>query len=258
MTFNLGTQIPTETVASWVHDAAAVTVLTGAGISTDSGIPDFRGPQGVWTRDPAAQQLFTFQNYVADPEVRRLAWQNRRDHPAWSATPNAGHRALVALERAGRLRALVTQNIDELHQRAGTSPEKVLELHGTIFETQCLSCGHRSPMQTELQRVAAGDPDPACVHCGGIQKSATISFGQSLDPAVLAAARDAARSCDVFLVVGSSLTVHPAAGLCAEAQAAGAVLVIVNAEPTPYDSGADAVVRQPIGEVLPLLVSGLQ
>jgi NAD-dependent deacetylase len=245
-------------VASWLHDAGAITVLTGAGISTDSGIPDFRGPQGVWTRNPAAQQLFTFQNYVADPDVRRLAWQNRRDHPAWSARPNAGHDALVALERSGRLRAVVTQNIDELHQRAGTSPQKVIELHGTMFATQCLTCGHRSTMQRELQRVADGDPDPACVECGGIQKSATISFGQSLDPGVLAAARDAARSCEVFLAVGSSLTVYPAAGLCDEARAAGALFVVVNAEPTPYDFLADAILRQPIGEILPLLVDDSQ
>jgi NAD-dependent deacetylase len=252
------TQTPLATVAEWVRDARAVTVLTGAGISTDSGIPDFRGPQGVWTRNPAAQQMFTLQNYVADPQVRRLAWQNRRDHPAWSATPNAGHAALVTLERSGRLRAVVTQNIDELHQRAGTSPELVIEVHGTMFATQCLSCGHRSTMQGELLRVAAGDPDPACIECGGIQKSATISFGQSLDPAVLTAARDAARSCDVFLAVGSSLTVYPAAGLCDEAQAAGAQLVIVNAERTPYDSMADAVLRQPIGEVLPRLVDDVR
>jgi NAD-dependent deacetylase len=258
MTSELHTHGSVATVASWLRDARAVTVLTGAGISTDSGIPDFRGPQGVWTRNPAAQQMFTFQNYVADAEVRRLAWQNRRDHPAWSAIPNAGHDALVTLERSGRLRAVVTQNIDELHQRAGTSPELVIELHGTMFATQCLSCGHRSTMQGELRRVAGGDPDPACIECGGIQKSATISFGQSLDPAVLGAARDAARSCDVFLAVGSSLSVYPAAGLCDEARAAGARLVVVNAEPTPYDSVADAVLRQPIGDVLPVLVDDLR
>jgi NAD-dependent deacetylase len=258
MTSELRTTTSAATVASWLRDARTVTVLTGAGISTDSGIPDFRGPQGVWTRNPAAQQMFTLRNYIADPGVRRLAWQNRRDHPAWSATPNAGHTALVTLERSGRLRAVVTQNIDELHQRAGTSPELVIEVHGTMFATQCLSCGHRSSMEGELQRVADGDPDPACVECGGIQKSATISFGQSLDPAVLAAARVAARSCDVFLAIGSSLTVYPAAGLCDEAQAAGAQLVVVNAEPTPYDAMADAVLRQPIGVVLPLLVEDLR
>lgn len=258
MTSGVRIHVPPATVASWLRAAGAVTVLTGAGISTDSGIPDFRGPQGVWTRNPGAQQMFTFQNYVADPQVRRLAWQNRRDHPAWSATPNAGHAALVTLERSGRLRALITQNIDELHQRAGTSPDKVIEVHGTMFATQCLSCGHRSRMVDELRRVEAGESDPACAVCGGIQKSATISFGQSLDPAVLAAARDAARSCDVFLAVGSSLTVHPAAGLCGEARSGGALLVVVNAEPTPYDAVADAVLRQPIGEVLPLLVDDLR
>ncbi|CAN5259736.1 NAD-dependent protein deacetylase [soil metagenome] len=234
---------------------ATITVLTGAGISTDSGIPDFRGPNGVWTRDPAAQKMFTLQAYLADAELRRRAWQNRADHPAWAAQPNSAHHALAALERTGRLRALITQNIDGLHQRAGSSPEKVLELHGTLYGVQCLGCDDRTTMASALERVAAGEPDPECLRCGGILKSATVSFGQQLDPAVLLAARDAALDCTRFLVIGSSLTVQPAAGLARVAVEGGARLVIVNAEPTPYDELADLVVREPIGTALPQLLA---
>ncbi|MGH3391577.1 MAG: SIR2 family NAD-dependent protein deacylase [Actinomadura sp.] len=243
-----------QTLGEWLPEVAAITVLTGAGISTDSGIPDFRGPQGVWTRDPAAAALSSIDVYVSDPAVRRRAWQARRTHSAWHAEPNAGHAALVALERAGRLRAIVTQNIDGLHQRAGSSPERVIEIHGTMREAECLSCGLRTPMPQVLDRVAAGEEDPACLECGGMQKSATISFGQSLRPEVLDAAVRAARSCELFLAVGSSLTVQPAAGLCLEAAENGARLVIVNAQPTPYDRIADAVLRTPIGDILPRLV----
>ncbi|WP_219462054.1 SIR2 family NAD-dependent protein deacylase [Nonomuraea rhizosphaerae] len=231
-----------------------VTVLTGAGISTDSGIPDFRGPRGVWTRDPAAQALFTLDNYLADPDVRRRSWRARRDHAAWDAEPNAAHLALVELERSGLLRAIVTQNVDELHQRAGSSPEKVIELHGTMFRVECLTCDGITPMREALDRLAAGEDDPPCARCGGLQKAGTISFGQALRPEVLGAALDAARSCEVFLAVGSSLTVQPAASLCAEALDAGARLVIVNAQPTPYDPYADQVIDDPIGQALPTLV----
>jgi NAD-dependent deacetylase len=246
-----------RTVPDWLPAARMVTVLTGAGISTDSGIPDFRGPNGVWTRDPAAARLFSLDSYVADPEVRRRAWRNRRDHPAWTAEPNAGHRALVDLERAGRLRAIVTQNIDGLHQRAGSDPGLVLEIHGTLWEVQCLSCGDRTPMRATLDRVESGEADPACLRCGGVLKSATISFGQALDPGVLRACVAAARDCDLLLAVGSSLTVHPAAGLVDVAAGAGARVMIVNAEPTPYDRVADAVIREPIAAALPALVAAL-
>jgi NAD-dependent protein deacetylase/lipoamidase len=243
-----------EAAGRWLPAAASITVLTGAGISTESGIPDFRGPQGVWTKNPGAQALSTIDTYLADPEVRRRAWQARLDHPAWSARPNAGHRALVELERAGRLRALVTQNIDGLHQAAGSNPDLVIEIHGTIRQVGCLSCGDRTPMAEVLKRVAAGEDDPPCRRCGGILKSATISFGQALEPAVLNAAISAAQACDVLLAVGTSLSVHPAAGLCDFALGSGARLVIINAEPTPYDEVAHAVLREPIGEVLPRLV----
>jgi len=231
-----------------------VTVLSGAGISTDSGIPDFRGPQGVWTKDPRAERLATLQHYLEDPEVRRAAWRNRVESTTWLAEPNAGHLALVRLQQHGRLRAIVTQNVDELHQRAGSDPARVIEVHGTMRRAMCWSCGERSPMEQVLERLRAGEDDPACTRCGGILKSDTISFGQALDPAVLAAAASAARGCDLLLAVGTSLSVHPAAGLVPLAKAAGARLVILNAEPTPYDRLADAVLRGSISELLPVLV----
>lgn len=244
-----------ERIGGWLRAAEKVTVLSGAGISTDSGIPDFRGPQGVWTKDPSAEALSTLQNYVADPDVRKRAWRSRQEHPAWEARPNAAHKALVDLERSGKLRAIVTQNIDELHQRAGSRPDLVIEVHGTMRRVTCLSCGESAPMERALERVAAGEEDPACRSCGGILKSATISFGQALDPGVFDAAVAAAADCDVFIAVGTSLGVYPVAGLCDIAVDRGARLVIVNAEPTPYDGQADAVVRDPIGEVLPAIVA---
>ena len=237
----------------WLDASSRIVALTGAGISTESGIPDFRGPQGVWTRNPKAERLSNIHAYMSDPEVRRLAWQSRLDHPAWRATPNAGHRALVDLERRGTLHALVTQNIDGLHQQAGHSPDKVIEVHGTMRDVRCMNCGWRGPMEPVLERVRAGEDDPPCERCGGILKSATISFGQSLEPDVIDRAMRAAEHADLLLAVGTSLQVYPIAGAVPLAKAAGARLVIVNAEPTPFDELADAVLRQPIGEILPAL-----
>ena len=231
-----------------------VTVLTGAGISTDSGIPDFRGPQGVWTRNPAAEKTSTLSHYLEDPDVRRQAWAIRLTSPAWDARPNRGHEALAELERQERLVSLVTQNIDELHQLAGNSQEKVVELHGSMRRVVCWDCGVEGPMLPALERVRAGEPDPACTECGGILKSATISFGQNLDPDVLEQADCAARTCDTFLAVGSSLVVYPAAGLVPLAKRAGSALVIVNAEETPYDDIADVVLRGSISDVLPQII----
>jgi NAD-dependent deacetylase len=236
--------------------ARRVCVLTGAGISTDSGIPDHRGPSGLWTKDPDAEKLVTLSWYLADPEVRRRSWLLRRDLQAAAARPNAGHAALVELERQGRLRALLTQNVDGLHQAAGSSPGLVLELHGTVHAVDCTGCGDRTPMAAALSRVAAGDPDPACRRCGGVLKSATVYFGQALDPGVVDEAAAAAADCDVLLAVGTSLAVHPAAGLVDVAAAHGARVVIVNAEPTPYDGIADLVVRTPISQSLPRLLTG--
>jgi len=242
-------------VAGWIAGSARVTALTGAGISTESGIPDFRGPQGVWTRDPEAAKLVTLDAYVSDPDVRRRAWLSRRDHPAWTARPNAGHEALRRLDQTGRMPALVTQNIDGLHQKAGHDAARVIEVHGTIFEVECLGCADRTTMREALDRVAAGEDDPACLRCGGILKSATISFGQALNPATLQRAANAVAASDLFLAVGTSLQVYPVAGLVDIAARAGARIVIVNAEPTPYDEVADAVIREPIGEALPAMIT---
>ncbi len=242
-----------DTVRQWIDASRRIVVLTGAGISTDSGIPDFRGPQGVWTRNPGAERLATLEHYLGDPEVRKAAWRGRLDHPAWNARPNAGHLALVHLERRGLLHALITQNIDELHQSAGNTPERVIELHGTMRRVVCWSCKRRGPMQTVLERVRSGEPDPRCERCGGILKSDTISFGQALEPEVLQRASRAAREADLLLAIGTSLQVYPAAGIVPLAREAGARVVISNAQPTPFDETADAVIRTPIGQALPRL-----
>jgi NAD-dependent deacetylase len=242
-----------DLVRRWVDASARIVALTGAGISTESGIPDFRGPQGVWTKNPKAERLSNIHSYMSDPEVRKLAWQGRLAHPAWHAEPNAGHRALVELERRGKLHALVTQNIDGLHQRAGHSPDKVIEVHGTVHDVVCMRCGWRGPMQPVLERVRAGEDDPLCERCSGILKSATISFGQPLVPHVIERAMQAATEADVLLAVGTSLQVYPVAAAVPAAKAAGARVVIVNAEPTPFDDMADVVLPGPIGEVLPAM-----
>jgi len=243
-----------DSARAWIGAAQRIVALTGAGISTDSGIPDFRGPQGVWTKNPKAEKLSDIRYYMSDPEVRRLSWQSRLEHSAWRAQPNAGHRALAGLERRGRLHALITQNIDELHQLAGSSAEKVIEVHGTMRKVVCMSCGERAPMEKALARVRAGEADPPCRSCGGILKSATISFGQQLVPEVIDRAMQAAAEADLFLSVGTSLLNYQIAGAVQIAKRAGARLVIVNAEPTPFDELADAVFNESISEVLPQLL----
>lgn len=167
-----------DRVIDRLRAARRVVALTGAGISTGSGIPDFRGPQGVWTKDPAAERLSSLQSYMADTEVRRTAWQLRLTHPAWTATPNAGHRSLAELEQKGKLNTLVTQNIDGLHQRAGTSSAALIEIHGTIHEVTCMECGDRGPMQAALDRVRAGEEDPPCARCSGISSRARSRSGR--------------------------------------------------------------------------------
>jgi NAD-dependent deacetylase len=246
-----------DLVRTWIHASSRIVALTGAGISTESGIPDFRGPQGVWTRDPKAEKLSNIHYYMSDPEVRRLAWRQRLVHPAWHAAPNAGHRALADLERAGRLHALITQNIDGLHQRAGNSAATVVEVHGTVHEYVCMGCGSRGPMSVALDRVRGGEDDPPCLDCGGILKSATISFGQPLVSEVIDRAMEAARAADLFLAIGSTLQVYPIAAAVPLAKSAGARLVIVNAGPTAFDADADVVFRESIGDVLPALCAGI-
>ncbi|HUI25980.1 MAG TPA: Sir2 family NAD-dependent protein deacetylase [Candidatus Kryptonia bacterium] len=243
-----------HTVRGWISGARYVTVLTGAGISTESGIPDFRGPQGLWTKNPEAEKMATLQHYMASPEVRRRAWRNRLESFGRTVEPNAGHRALVTLERRGKLQTLITQNVDGLHQAAGTSPEIVVEIHGTMREVMCMDCGERAPMERALARVRAGEDDPPCRSCGGILKSATISFGQNLVPEDLMRAEMAAQQCDLLLAVGSTLSVYPIAAVVPTAKEAGARIIIVNGDPTAMDHLADVVMRGAIGTVLPSLV----
>jgi NAD-dependent deacetylase len=245
-----------------VRRSRRVVVLTGAGISTDSGVPDFRGPNGVWTKNPEAERAATLDVYVSDPEVRRRSWQNRLSSPMWQAEPNPGHYALVELEGSGRLDTLVTQNIDGLHQKAGTSPALMVEIHGSARDVVCLRCGHRQPVGPVLDRFSAGESDPSCLErrsngslCGGMLKSAVISFGQSLVASDLRRAETAAASCDLMLAVGSTLGVYPAAGLVPVAARSGAAVVIVNGGPTDLDGLADVVVNGSISELLPVLVA---
>ncbi|WP_267242382.1 SIR2 family NAD-dependent protein deacylase [Streptomyces sp. PR69] len=232
-----------------------VAILSGAGLSTDSGIPDYRGPQGLWRRDPEAEKLVTYDCYMADPEIRRRSWLMRRESAAWRAEPNAAHRAVAELERQpGVSLRVITQNVDGLHQLGGMPERKVLELHGTARTVVCTGCHARTPMAEALRRVAAGEADPPCLDCGGILKSATVMFGQRLDPVVLGQAMSIAKACEVFIAVGSSLQVQPAASLAGIAAEHGARLIMVNAEPTPYDELAAEVVREPIGTALPALL----
>lgn len=254
MTLDETTKTAISLAGSLLAGAKSIGVLTGAGISTDSGIPDFRGPQGVWTLNPKAERTSTLQHYLHDPEVREIAWQTRIHSPAWDAQPNAGHRALVTLEERGALLALVTQNIDELHQRAGSSPEKVVEVHGTMRRAMCWSCKREWPMDLFLERVRNGESDPDCTECGGIVKSATISFGQNLVAADIDRAFQTAASCDLLLCVGSTLAVGPVNQMVPIAARRGVPIVIVNGSPTEMDHHATVVVRGLIGELLPAVV----
>lgn len=244
-----------ERVARWLKASRNTVVLTGAGISTESGIPDFRGPQGVWTRDPEAEKRATIQHFMASRDARVASWKYRRSSAVDAALPNAGHFALAELERKGKLQTLITQNIDSLHIKAGNSLARLVEIHGTVRDFVCMGCGERGPIECVIARVEAGEEDPPCRTCGGILKSATISFGQNLVAEDLERAQSAASSCEVFLAIGTSLTVTPVALLPRYALQAGAKFVILNAQPTPYDRAAAAVIRGPIGEVLPAIVN---
>jgi len=245
-----------EEARALVDAAQRVVVLTGAGISTDSGIPDFRGPNGVWTKDPEAEKLATLQHYVSDTAIRARAWRRRLETLSTTYEPNEGHRALVRLEERGVLDTLITQNVDGLHLAAGTSADKLVEIHGATRDVVCLTCDDRAPIEAALDRVRGGEPDPACRDCGGILKSDTISFGQQLVPEVIDRALRAAEEAEVLLAIGTSLQVYPVAGAVPAARAAGAKVVIVNAQPTPFDDIADAVLPGSISEILPRLCAG--
>lgn len=230
--------------------AERILVFTGAGISTESGIPDFRGPNGVWRhRDPAR---YTLQRYLADPDVRQERWRDRAEAASHDHRPNAAHHAITQLQQAGRAPVVITQNIDGLHQDAGTG--NVIELHGTSREVGCLGCGRRLPVDVVLDRVREGDTDPHCELCGGLLKTATISFGQNLIAADIEAAMHEAVLCDACLAVGSTLSVWPAAGVPARAVQNGAPLVILNEGATEMDAAAHVVLSGRAGSVVPALV----
>jgi len=254
---------PLARAKSALEGASTVCVLSGAGISTASGIPDFRGPEGIWTKDPDAEMLSSFDTWVADAEVRRRAWRRRVETRGERPRPNPGHLALVELEHGGRLDTLVTQNIDGLHADAGNDPARIIEIHGSARDAVCLRCGDRQRIEAVLDRVAGGEEDPRCAvavgagACGGTLKSATISFGQSLVAADLARAEAAASRCELLLAVGSTLSVWPVAGMVPIASRAGATIVIVNAGETAMDELAAVVVPGALEAVLPELVAGL-
>ena len=247
-----------RTLTRWIDESERITVLTGAGISTDSGIPDFRGPNGVWTKNPKAEKASNIQNFVSDPEVRKASWRDRLDNRAWSADPNDGHRALVQLEKRNKLVALLTQNVDGLHHAAGSSSTKVIEVHGTLREVACLECDYRDDMQIALDRVRQGEEDLDCPECGGILKSATISFGQSLVQKDLLKAEAAAENCELMIAIGTTLAVYPIAAVVPAAQRVGARIAIINAEPTEMDHLADLLIRESISEVLSIVVQGVK
>lgn len=245
-----------KTARNLVADSRRVLAVTGAGLSTASGIPDFRGPQGRWTQDPEAEKISTLSYYLHDEGVRRKAWQARLTSPARTAHPNPGHRALVDVERSGRLAGIVTQNTDGLHLAAGSDPAIVFEVHGNARRWRCEDCGAEGPMDEMLARVEAGDPDPRCPVCGGITRATVILFEEQLPADLLDAAITLAEHADLVLAIGTSLTVHPVAGLVPYAVGHGARLVILNAEETPYDHLATAIIRGPIAETLPEITSG--
>jgi len=236
-----------------MKQAHRIVALTGAGISTESGIPDFRSPGSIWQQQPP----ISYHDFISKPEARQQYWQTRRNLSAQviSAQPNAAHLALANLEKKERLTGIVTQNFDGLHHDAGNNPENIVELHGTSRAAACTHCGQRSSIQELQQRVDAGEIDPLCSDCGGFLKAATILFGQRIPDVELSRAKELALSCDLFLVVGSSLKVNPAATLPRFALKNDVPLIIINLQPTHLDDYAEIVINEKAGVVLPQIVS---
>ena len=244
-----------ETIAEWITASKSIVVFVGAGMSTESGIPDFRSPGGVWDRyDP---EDFQFHRFLADERSRENYWKMATEmyDSMKNASPNAGHLAIAELERLGRLDCLITQNIDGLHFKAGNSAQKVLELHGTAMAVACMSCGKRYERGAVQARIAGGEKAPRCEACGGLLKPATISFGQAMPEWETAEAYRRSEASDLFLVVGSSLVVHPAASMPAVAKHAGAKLVIINRDGTALDNLADLVVHGEAGKVMAAIIA---
>jgi NAD-dependent deacetylase len=243
-----------DEVASWLRAAHGIVILTGAGISTESGIPDFRGPQGVWTKNPDAEKAATLRHYVSDPEVRIRSWQLRLTSGMWDAEPNAGHRALAKLVEQGKLSAIITQNIDGLHQRSGVPDSRIIELHGNTTYATCLDCGQRYELAPIRKAFEGKGELPVCTKCDGIVKTATISFGQAMPEIPMLRAQEEAVNCDLFIVLGSSLVVYPAASFPQLARRKGAKLAILNRDPTDQDDKADLVIHGEIGPTLSRVV----
>jgi len=230
-----------------------IAVLTGAGISTGAGVPDFRGPKGVWTLNPERAGLLDIDAYLGSAALRAEGWRDWRDNPAWGATPTAAHLALTRLVRAGGASCVMTQNFDGLHRAAGLKDHQLVELHGTIHTSSCMTC-HISMPTTEVFERLKRRPDPSCSWCGGVLKVDVVYFGETLPVQALNRAVNEVDSCSIFLAIGTTLSVYPVAGLADAAVRAGAKLIIVNDEPTNYDHLASRVIREPIDEVVPTLV----
>ena len=252
---------PFDLAQELVSHANRVVFLTGAGLSTASGIPDYRGPDGVWTKNPEAEKKATITEWMNNADVRRAGWQRRLNTNWDGVEPNAAHYAITAFDHTGRIRQVVTQNIDGLHQRSGLDIERLIEIHGTIHESICMSCRSRGPIRIILERVSQGELDPHCTvpvgnaACGGILKAATISFGQSLIPADLEAASEAIEEADLLIAVGSTLAVYPVAGLVPHARDRGVPIIIMNNAQTEMDLYAAALIRGDITTELPRLLA---
>ena len=241
-----------ERLRDMIGQAKRIVAFTGAGISTESGIPDFRSPGGIWTR----YKPIYFDDFMSSDEMKRESWRRKfaTDETMLKAEPNAGHRALAKLVEQGRMSAIITQNVDGLHQRSGVPDAKVIELHGNATYASCLDCGHRHELGPIKKAFLGNGKLPLCVKCDGIVKTATISFGQAMPEIAMARAQDETMACDLFIVLGSSLVVYPAAGFPRVAKRKGARLVIVNRDPTDQDDDADLVVHAEIGPTLSRVV----
>ncbi len=245
-----------QTVVQMIVAADKVAVFTGAGVSTESGIPDFRSPDGIWARyDP---EDFTIQRFVASKAARIRNWQLRQELVSAGYQPNPAHYCISELERMGKLSCVITQNIDGLHHQAGNSEDKIIELHGTIKFAKCLNCCDRLPLVEVLSRIAQGEEDPHCKRCGGLLKAATVSFGEAMPVDAMERAHQCSRECDLFIVIGSSLVVFPAASMPLVAKRAGAKLVIINYTPTEMDREADVVVHAKAGDTMQSILEGVK
>ncbi len=244
-----------EAVADMIVDSEKVVVFTGAGFSTESDVPDFRGPQGVWSKfDPSELNL---PNFLRSEEIREKYWQVHKMfwETVREAKPNSGHYAINELHNMGKLDCIITQNTDGLHQKAGVPDEKVLELHGTMHWADCLDCQRRYPREEVHQKMLDGEAVPRCDTCKGILKPATVAYGQAMPERETRESEARSAACDLFLAAGSSLVVYPAAQMPIIAKRGGAKLVILNIGETPHDHYADIVIGEKTGETLSLIVS---